>query len=38
MDIKNFIKLCEKINEKKPSKFYLAAGNNDQDLIENFKF
>ena len=32
-DIKNFIKLCERINDKIPSKFYLAAGNNDQDLI-----
>ena len=32
-DIKNFIKLCEKISNKVPSKFYLAAGNNDQDLI-----
>ena len=32
-DIKNFIKLCEKINDKIPSKFYLAAGNNDRDLI-----
>ena len=32
-DIKNFIKLCERINEKIPSKFYLAAGNNDQELI-----
>ena len=31
--IKNFIKLSEKINEKMPSKFYLAAGRNDQDLI-----
>jgi len=31
--IKNFIKLCEKINNKMPSKFYLAAGNNDKDLI-----
>jgi heptosyltransferase II len=31
--IKNFIKLCEKINEREPSKFYLAAGNNDRDLI-----
>ena len=31
--IKNFIKLCEKINDKIPSKFYLAAGNNDEDLI-----
>ena len=32
-DIKKFIKLCGKINDKIPSKFYLAAGNNDQDLI-----
>ncbi|MDC0618871.1 glycosyltransferase family 9 protein [Pelagibacteraceae bacterium] len=32
-NIKNFIKLCEKINERIPSKFYLAAGNNDLDLI-----
>ena len=31
--IKNFIKLCERINDKIPSKFYLAAGNNDRDLI-----
>ena len=32
--IKNFIKLIEKINEKLPSKFYLAAGRNDQQLID----
>ena len=31
--IKNFIKLCERINNKIPSQFYIAAGNNDQDLI-----
>ena len=31
--IKNFIKLCERINDKIPSKFYLAAGNSDQNLI-----
>ena len=31
--IKKFIKLCEKINDRTPSKFYLAAGNNDKDLI-----
>ncbi|MDA7714992.1 glycosyltransferase family 9 protein [Pelagibacteraceae bacterium] len=31
--IKNFIKLCERINNKIPSKFYLAAGNSDQNLI-----
>ena len=35
-DIKNFINLCKKINEKIPSKFYLAAGNNDKELIEKF--
>ena len=33
-DIKNYIKLCEKINNKIPSKFYLAAGNNDRDLVD----
>ena len=32
--IKNFIKLCVQINEKKPSKFYLAVGRDDQDLIQ----
>jgi len=32
--IKNFIKLIEKINEKHPSKFYLTAGKNDQQLID----
>ena len=32
-NIKNFIKLCERINEKVPSKFDLAAGSNDQNLI-----
>ena len=35
-DIKNFIELCDNINEKIPSKFYLAAGNNDKDLIDQF--
>ena len=35
-DIKNYIKLCIDINEKIPTKFYLAAGNNDKDLIEQF--
>jgi heptosyltransferase-2 len=35
-DIKNYIKLCIKINEKTPSKFYLAAGNNDKELIDQF--
>ena len=32
--IKNFIELCVQISEKIPSKFYLAAGHNDQYLIE----
>ena len=36
-NIKNFIKLCEKINDKIPSKFYLAAGSNDKDLIDEEK-
>ena len=35
-DIENFITLCKKLNEKIPSKFYLAAGNNDKDLIDKF--
>jgi heptosyltransferase-2 len=35
-DIKNFIKLCNNINARTPSKFYLAAGNNDKDLIDKF--
>ena len=33
-NIKNYIKVCEKINEKIPSKFYIAAGKNDKDLID----
>jgi len=35
-DIKNFVKLCININARTPSKFYLAAGNNDKDLINQF--
>ena len=35
-NIENFITLCKKLNEKIPSKFYLAAGNNDKDLIDKF--
>ena len=35
-NIENFITLCKKINEKIPSKFYLAAGNNDKELIDKF--
>ena len=34
--IKNFINLCIDINARTPSKFYLAAGNNDKDLIDQF--
>ena len=34
--VENFITLCKKVNEKIPSKFYLAAGNNDKDLIDKF--
>ena len=35
-NIKNYIKLCININARTPSKFYLAAGNNDKDLIDEF--
>jgi len=35
-NIENFITLCKKLNDKIPSKFYLAAGNNDKDLIDKF--
>ena len=35
-NIENFITLCKKINEKIPVKFYLAAGNNDKNLIDKF--
>ena len=35
-NIENFITLCKKVNEKIPSKFYLAAGNNDKNLIDKF--
>ena len=35
-NIENFITLCKKINEKIPSKFYLAAGNNDKELVDQF--
>ena len=35
-NIENFINLCKKVNEKIPSKFYLAAGNNDKNLIDKF--
>ena len=32
--INKYIKLCEEINNKIPSKFYLAAGKNDNNLID----
>ena len=32
-DVKNFIKLCEKINNSFKCKFYLAGGKNDQDIV-----
>ena len=35
-NIENFITLCKKIKEKIPAKFYLAAGNNDKNLIDKF--
>ena len=31
--IKNYINLCEKIDNKMPSKFYIAAGKNDKELV-----
>ena len=35
--INNYIKLAEKINKKFNSKFYLAGGKDDTDLINEFK-
>ena len=36
--IRNYINLCEKIDKQIPSKFYIAAGKNDKELInEIFK-
>ena len=36
--IKNYINLCEKIDKQIPSKFYIAGGKNDKELInEIFK-
>mgnify|MGYP001442677176 CR=1 FL=1 len=31
--IKNYINLCEKIDEQVPSQFYIAAGKNDKELV-----
>ncbi len=36
-DIKNYIKLAEKINENVKCKFYLAGGKDDFNLINEFK-
>ena len=36
-DISNYIKLAEKITEKKKCKFYIAGGEKDYDLIKKFK-
>jgi len=36
-DINNYIKLAEKINKRIKSKFYIAGGKNDIDLINKFK-
>ncbi len=33
--IKNYIKLCEKINDQVTCKFFLAAGKNDQNLVND---
>ena len=35
-DVCHYIKLCEKLNNKFPCKFYLAGGRNDKDLIDRF--
>tara|TARA_B110001452_G_scaffold267397_1_gene277132 strand:- start:2094 stop:3050 length:957 start_codon:yes stop_codon:yes gene_type:complete len=35
-DIKNYIRLCEKMNEKFKCKFYLAGGKNDKELLDLF--
>mgnify|MGYP001280656861 CR=1 FL=1 len=32
-DVENYINLCKKINANHPSRFYLAGGKNDQELI-----
>ena len=34
--VENFIRLCKRINKRIPAKFYLAAGKNDKNLIDNF--
>ena len=34
--IKNYIKLCERLNKKFSCKFYLAGGKNDKELFKKF--
>jgi len=34
--VKKYIKLAEEINKKKPCKFYLAGGKNDEELFKKF--
>ena len=34
LDIKNYIKLFEMINKKYKSRFFLAGGENDEELIK----
>ena len=36
-DIKNYVKLCKELSKNKKCKFYLAGGNNDLNLINEFK-
>ncbi len=33
-NIKNYLKLCEKLNNHTPCRFYLAGGKNDQELVD----
>ena len=34
--VENYIKLAENINKRKPCKFYLAGGQNDEELFKKF--
>ena len=34
-DLKNYIKLCEKLNNNFKCKFYLAGGKNDTEMLED---
>ena len=35
-DINNYLNLCKKLSAYTPSKFYLAGGKNDEELIKKF--